>query len=644
MQKYICSCIFFLFCLNLFNREEFSKLTLATAKYIAVESTDTDANTGVKVTKTVTHTTTTTTTMANALIEPAASGIDAIPSAQKPKILLYDSTIKSTLKTASDSDLLTDDDTDSAASSIDTEFLNKELEINENSQATVVDNIDIVDTQMQSLNIIPTQSNGNDVDFSLHSLSARFNRSLLFDENDKNKSLADDAMKTEKKLIDSIQTLSSDESLDEQENNEEGSTKSSSHIVIDLCDSDDEPEKKARKSQKIVAADTSPQPPLKPTQNNSEDYNVSSSCANRLSYPDSVVMQKVNNFFDNVPNLESENSFNTTQLSKTADEVYISETSSDESNAHKSTSESFHSVHGAAAIINQQQEAADVKEFSDNNIIVDIPVIKSRSDQPQQLIRSQSGVRLTATHSSPIIKTTNSECIKRSSSNVILTTLKNSGSLIKVNSSNGQVNISAKININIQISPVEDSSSEESSGSKKGTPKGSIIIETNTRQSSEESSEESDKNTESNPIPTKQNESPGRPKESERVVKTPSTASKLKQFEFVAPKSMTKTKPQTPKNVQPVESELPDTVDVETDGPNGFKIDENIPIEPHHQRLLHQVYGNDWKTPEVIKSYSAVKGKSAVLTAPNTTPSFKNRASKGFNLCKLNIKNFVIYF
>lgn len=60
----------------------------------------------------------------------------------------------------------------------------------------------------------------------------------------------------------------------------------------------------------------------------------------------------------------------------------------------------------------------------------------------------------------------------------------------------------------------------------------------------------------------------------------------------------------------------------------------------------YKVYGDAWKTPEVIKSYSAVKGKSAARAAANTTPStFKNiRYSKGFDLCKNNTLILLFYF
>lgn len=57
------------------------------------------------------------------------------------------------------------------------------------------------------------------------------------------------------------------------------------------------------------------------------------------------------------------------------------------------------------------------------------------------------------------------------------------------------------------------------------------------------------------------------------------------------------------------------------------------------------MYGDAWKTPEVIQSYSAVKGKSIDRAATNTTPSLlkNNRYSKGFDLCKL-INTFYVLF
>lgn len=52
--------------------------------------------------------------------------------------------------------------------------------------------------------------------------------------------------------------------------------------------------------------------------------------------------------------------------------------------------------------------------------------------------------------------------------------------------------------------------------------------------------------------------------------------------------------------------------------------------------LKHKVYGDAWKTPEVIRSYSAVKGRSVDRANANTTPSMlkNSRYSKGFDLCE----------
>lgn len=598
-------------------------MTLATSKIVAIESVNEQKDRYVQVPpQTVacvrtTTTTTTTTTMTKVMDEePAQNDLDDISCAQQQqKILLYEST-----KDETQSALLTDDDTNSVNSSIDSKDLESGLkEISQPTQDTVT-NVDQIDTQMQSLSFISTLDRRNvseaKNDESVHNISRQLEQLDMLND----QYAADEGQATEKK--DSIVSLSSNDTLDrESDQLENTQEKNDSDSVIVLSDSDTE--------EAVVTGESPPkrnisqEPPLKPTMPSSNDsamYNISSI--------DSSSMQKVNNFFDNAPFIEPvesvetvENSFNSSHISKSQKEdIYVPETTDEESTADDSNIGA--SFHGETDQMekekemektesNQQQPQqvdADVDEahvsrktdFSDNNIIVDIPVKKSTSDQPRQLIRSQSGVRLTASRSSPITKTSgkvDSDGVKRSSSNVKLKTPGNCG--ITVNSSNGQLNIAAKININIQI--VEDSS-EESSEDNKPVSKSPAI------QSSEDcpSSRNTHANTNSNdinsdsPKPTqsdgqsdsKNNRTPVKNPKLNAVnetPKTPQTASKLKQFEFVPPKNMSKTKKMDGNNQAVNENDgkpLNKSITSESSENDGFQIDKSIPISPRDQKLL----------------------------------------------------------
>lgn len=604
-------------------------MTLATSKIVAIESVNEQKDrsvqaphtvTCVRTTTTRTSTTTTTTTMTKVLDKTSApDDMDDIPSAQQKqqKILLYESTRDDT-----QSALLTDDDTNSVNSSLDSKDLESGLkEITQPTQDTVF-NVNQIDTQMQSLSFISTVKNNE----SVHNISRQLEQlDILNDEQETENEPADDGQAREKR--ESIVSLSSndDDTLDHEsdqlENTDEKNETDGDDSVIVLSDSDsEEAAKEPTSPPPPTKRNISQEPPLKPSMPSSNDpamYNISSI--------DSSSMQRVNNFFDNAPFIDPvepmeavESSFNSSHTSKSQKEdIYVPETTDEESiddgaSFHAESDQLEKEKEKAESEQQQQQQEkidADLDEanesrktnFSDNNIIVDIPVKKSASDQPRQLIRSQSGVRLTASRSSPITKTSgkiDSDGTKRTSSNVILKTPGNCG--ITVNSSNGQLNIAAKININIQI--VEDSSEESSEDNKPDKESPAIQSSedctsgrnTNTNTNSNEINSDSPKpkSQSDNQKDLKNNRTPVKKSKLDagnKTPKTPQTASKLKQFEFVPPKSMTKPKKldcgnqtENEKDAKPLNK----SITSESSENDGFQIDKNIPISPRDQKLL----------------------------------------------------------
>lgn len=539
-------------------RSEFSKLTLATSRFVTVESTNAQNEKNIPVSQTVMcTTTTTTTTMTRVLGEPAAEG-DDVSCAQKPRVLLYEST--------RDDDILTDDDTDSVGTSIDSKELESGLkEISQLTTQDTVANIDRIDTQMQSLSFISPLNRSkltSKSEDNVQNMSRQFDQLELQNENEQEKN--DTPSKCV--LSCSVQTLSSNDSMDHAEvSAKEIQDKNESYEVIVLSDSDTDeaPADEVVPRSRIV----SQEPPLKPSYANSNDnvlYNLS-------SLDDDTAMQRVNNFFDNAPFVEpAENSFNTSHMSNSIrEDIFVPETTDEES----IDEENVQQIESEAKYSNEQIES-NQPNFSDNNIIVDIPVIKSTSDQPRQIIRSTSGVRLTASRSSPIIKTTTG-------------IIRTPGSSIRVKqcSNNGQVNIAAKININIQI--VEDSS-EESSEDNKPTRKSQAIQSSEECQhnhsiaSSNPEVERATKNTHSKVFEDPKPHTPA----IETPKKTPSTASKLRQFEFVPPRSMSKIRDDNAE-IKAVNR----TISSETSENNdGFQIDKSIPISPRDQKLLVRSY------------------------------------------------------
>lgn len=541
-------------------------MTLATSRFVTVESTNAQNEKNIPVSQTVMcTTTTTTTTMTRVVGEPPAES-DDVSCAQKPRVLLYEST--------RDDDILTDDDTDSVGTSIDSKEMESGLkEISQLTTQETVANIDRIDTQMQSLSFISPLNRSkltSKSEDNVQNMSRQFDQLELQNENEQLKTQEKNDAPSKCVLSCSVQTLSSNDTMDHAEvSAKEIHDKSESCEVIVLSDSDTDeaPADEAVPRSRIV----SQEPPLKPSYANSNDnvlYNLS-------SLDDDTAMQRVNNFFDNAPFIEpAENSFNTSRMSNSIrEDIFVPETTDEESideieNGEQKESEAKNS--------NEQIES-NQPNFSDNNIIVDIPVIKSTSDQPRQIIRSTSGVRLTASRSSPIIKTT-AGIIRTPGSSIRL----------KQCSNNGQVNIAAKININIQI--VEDSSEESSEDNK--PPRKSQAIQSSeecqhnhSNASSNPEVERATKNTHSKVFEDPKPHTPAKNIKVDAIktpTKTPSTASKLRQFEFVPPKSMSKIRDDNAE-VKIVNK----TISSETSENNdGFQIDKSIPISPRDQKLL----------------------------------------------------------
>lgn len=585
---------------------------MATTKFVAVKSISTQEDNKIQASQTVTCTTTTRTTMTNVELNESPVDYDEPSCAQKPKILLYESTQED-----NQSDILTDDDTNSIGSSIDSKDIEADLkEISQPITQGTVMRIDSLQTQMQHLSFLPPSNSGNlsiksdDEDFQ--NMSQQFDK-LHIKHNEENEEIEENIINDENSQLScSVQTLSSTNTLEQEsvsfEQTEENKNASSEVIVLSDTDSED-----GENESEPAKRNISQEPPLKPTcasSNNGALYNISSI--------DNSAMDKVNKFFESAPFIPpTDSSFTSSAASKSSHEdVYVPETTDEESIDDEVVESSIlcddigdNNSHGG--VVDVDQNKPDLKEkiddnviqkrlnFSDNNIIVDIPVIKSTSDQPKQLIRAQSGVRLTASRSSPITKTTiDTDCIKRKSSNVVLKT----PTSIRVSSGNGQsINIAAKININFDIQIVEDSS-EESSEDNRPSRK-SEAIQSSETQCHSDSNHSDNSSTASNKRSNGDTKNVQTPLKNKRVdaVKTPTktpsktpnntptTASKIKQFEYVPPKSMTKFKrPDKFETNQNTESKCLDKSigSEKSENDDGFIVDKSIPINARDQKLL----------------------------------------------------------
>lgn len=643
------------------------------------------------MTETISHTTKRRTTLTTPMADEHES--EPVPCAQQPKILLCESTIgqeddDDSGAAGRDASILTDDDT-VGSGSIDSQEIEaglKEMPPPSQDEAahhfapmTLVGPIDAIGDTRQSDASHATESNGRDAGPSLaiehiatqmESLSfispfdvitvrgrAEENVQRLSHQLERMDLLPDKSDGPDRSAIDeagevtgrdancSVQTLSSTASSVNKGTAPPDIKHDDSDVVIVLSDSDS--------SQSVPTAVGG----SVPSENDGAVYNTSSVVPKAIVDLDSEVMRKVNHFFDNAPFAEpAEDSFNTTQLSKSANaSIFVSETTSEGDDSggvvDKTASEMECPIVAVERADSQPPKASengsgtgsgsgsgigggDVEkvsaecqtDISDNNIMVDIPVIKSSSDQPPS-IRSTGGVRLKAHNSSPIIK---------------------------LNSVDGQINISAKFKLNIQIAPITDSSSDASSdkGSKgsKSTKSSDNAIESSDGQSAnapttkmndviivvnaavpeEKPKTDTAKTKSANVLASPKTPMADR-KTSRQRPETPSTASKLKQFEFQAPRSLTKTKPNeapaTPVN-KPIQAADKDA------NKSAFKADTNIPVSAKDQKLLFEVYGEAWKTPDMIRSYAALKNKPVDRQNGESTPAAGHRYSRGFQMCK----------
>lgn len=587
-------------------------------------------------------------------------------SGQRPKILMYESTVTSKNDTSVNElsiEVLTDDDTNSVGSSIDAEFIHITDTNNESKQ------VERVGTELESLSIstsidqLTTQDKSRDD--SLMNLSHQFTGLDLLRK--------PEAVKDEEHSAHnySALTLSSGDSEGANDKSKVMTDDGRKSSIITLSDTDDE---------------SINQPPLKIIPRPMEDYNVSSSLpAEALAnLPSSTLMHKMKKFFDNVPSLNE--SVSSEHLDKTNEpeneSIYVSETTvgddDSESASHHEpsidqgnkssrpdeTEANRDSAERSLESVVPETEAGDEAiedELAGVNEMRNVPLTKSSSDQARPVVKTLSGIKLTTTNSTPIIESTvrDADGVKRSNSNNVSAIVKNTGSSIKFNAgSNGQLNIAAKININIQISNHDTSTSEDSSPEQSMKEEASLetpaieseaFAETDRNSQNESFSSDSENSlppTQAKSVASSPEQQPppqARPDRGCDTPKTPSVIQKIKTFEFVAPKSMTKAGAadasgyETPKRKmaavqQDKENELPEEL------PDGFQIDKSIGVDPKDQLLLHQVYGEAWKTPEVLRCYSTVKGRPIATEPKRMVQSahlpHQSRVSRGFNVCK----------
>lgn len=558
---------------------------MATSKFVTVEK-----ESRAQMTTTVVQTTTSSTITKVVNDEPKELDTEELSCAQQPKMLMYEST-----KDDAQSDLLTDDDTNSLGSIDSNELPGRKQISQQSTQDNTGVNIDQIDTQLQNLSFVSPSVSRRDVndDEHLQNMSRRLDK-LDIDDDNQQEDMPKQSLKLETNRLSvvSIQTLSSTDIPDNDQNQSVATQneQNNSDVVIVLTDSEGDKDD-GRNCR---------EPPLKPkcpSINDGAMYNISPI--------DTLSMQQVNQFFDNAPFtevVEVDQSFNASRLSNKTDkddDECVPETTYEESIENKSI------VDSNSSDVAVDQPKASEAIFSDNNIVMDIPVIKSTSDQPRQLIGSISGVRLTASHSSPLIKAstgaTESECIKTSGSNVIVNTPTNA---IRYNSSNGQLNIAAKININIQI--VQESSEEscEENPRKSQAIRSSNEYENQSDIDDTQHANQSDSSSGGylkvpltrSPNTPRNRQTPaknGKMKAINTPTRTPSTGSKIKQFEFVPPKSMTKAKKtdtnldtETINSNNEAKSTNRSPISDNLDDENGFKVDTSIPISPRDQKLL----------------------------------------------------------
>lgn len=422
-------------------------------------------------------------------------------------------------------------------------------------------------------------------------------------------------------------------------------------------------------------------------------YNVSTETETEKPHTvNTMIMDKVNKFFDNVPD-QIEDSFTTEKPIKPAvadESIYISETCPSDTaqnesdavsdnlsdanlNAAKMLTDGNASIREADADVFVSAHGSDLQPTNGTNHFTEGQIIamsvESHADPSPQICTVASDLK----EKSPEM-------------------IKNAGSSIKITSSNlascgEKVSISAQININIQISGLDSTTSEsdDSNYSNQQLENSSEQIGNNDDDESiDDELQHSTRSTSVTPAktpvktPVKAPINPPAETAANTLVKTPvrtprktpikntlktprsinkntpNSVLKLKQFEFVPPKSLTKTKKNIPNEKDSTDSETFRTAQVEeksktTDKKRDddsdkeaydFVIDRNIPVAPKDQMLLHKIYGDAWKTPEVIRSYSAVKGSKMRPQVEQKSQSvitkqeICSRMSHGFHLCK----------
>lgn len=452
-------------------------------------------------------------------------------------------------------------------------------------------------------------------------------------------------------------------------------------------------------------------------------YNVSTETETEKPLTvNTIIMDKVNKFFDNVPD-QLEDSFAKSKLEKPVpvnESIYISETSESDNADNDSVAGGQQNISNA--------KSNEEKTLPDDNALVreadaDIFVSAQGSDLQQSKntdhVTEGQVIAMSVENIAdplPTICSIASDIRESSESSAVV---KNTGSSIKITSSNLQssgekVSISAQININIQISGL-DTSTSESSDSYYSNPVENSSEQIDNRGGEENADYETgdeknggednfdDESLHANiqdenvlnaepAMPSLQSrgtETPGKTTgktlaktPAKTPVKTPAktpaktpirpprrTPSKntpkiptiihkktplldMKRFEFVPPKSMTKIKKNDPVELSQAENKVENNgnnSDEDSDKEaNDFVIDKSIPVAPKDQLLLHKIYGDAWKTPEVIRSYSAVKGKKMHPQVEQQSQSvitkqeIRSRMSRGFHICECIIEYMYI--
>lgn len=371
---------------------------------------------------------------------------------------------------------------------------------------------------------------------------------------------------------------------------------------------------------------------------NKEEYFYNVTPSQPRPIIDTLIMSKVNQFFDNVPE-RNEIIGVTTQRKECThnldETIYISETSEEPEANNSEASVAFESPIKPkhSEILTEDEESIEETDrnkeqgrtFADEDYI-------SAEGAPLQSVKQTDEPIAKVDEESPDIFAAplQSDNDKRKPTGISTATAGNGEHLIKFKSAHVEkVSISAEININIQISALDSSSSVDSDAS--GSEQSKILENSK----GEANPTRQDTSNDSEDTPTSEYMTPQKYLLNNGANKFPALTDKpthsrvthLKQFEFVPPKSLTKSKKPASTNV--------DNANENDDDSDKFEIDENIPVPATDQKLLQQIYGAAWKTPEIIRTYSAVKANKLITDTRATQSAGAKRISKGFNLCKL---------